>query len=93
MFLQEYDFTMSYIPGKLNSNADTLSRYPPTCIKEDPKVNVKMVSSKKPVTDINILQRNYPVLSPIIQNLEQNEDILYKSYILKANTFVSHYRK
>ena len=45
-----------------------------------------MVTSKKSVIDINVLQRNDPVLSPIIQNLEQNEDIQYKSYILKANT-------
>ena len=44
-----------------------------------------MVTSKKCVIDINVLQRNDPVLSPIIQNLEQNEEIQYKSYILKAN--------
>ncbi|GFT59622.1 retrovirus-related Pol polyprotein from transposon 17.6 [Trichonephila clavipes] len=60
--LEKFNYDIHYIRGSLNSVADHLSR----CINN---ITIALLESK----DLIKMQHEYPVLSPIIQKIDQND--------------------
>ncbi|GFX31648.1 60S ribosomal protein L3 [Trichonephila clavipes] len=77
--LEEFNYDIHYIRGSLNSVADHLSR----CINN---ITIALSESK----DLTKMQHEDPVLSPIIQKIDQN-DVSPQSYGYSHKRHISSY--
>ncbi|GFW72339.1 retrovirus-related Pol polyprotein from transposon 17.6 [Trichonephila clavipes] len=78
--LEEFDYDIHYISGSLNSVADHLSR----CINN---ITIALPDSK----DLIKMQHEDPVLSPIIQKIDQNDVSLQVSnYFINGEGLLCH---
>ncbi|GFX24785.1 integrase catalytic domain-containing protein [Trichonephila clavipes] len=77
--LEEFNYDIHYIRGSLNSVADHLSR----CINN---ITIALPDSK----DLIKMQHEDPVLSPIIQKIDQND---VSNYFIKGEGLLCHLSK
>ncbi|GFU37784.1 retrovirus-related Pol polyprotein from transposon 412 [Trichonephila clavipes] len=81
--LEEFDYDIHYIRGSLNSVADHLSR----CINN---ITIALPESK----DLIKIQHEGPVLSPIIQNIDQNDvSPQVSNYFINGEGLLCHLSK
>lgn len=78
--LEEYDYKINYKPGKLNNNADALSRIP--SVPNLPESNHQSTSTNVP----------FPISCPVIHHVEtKNEDLTYAQFLTKtSNTLITN---
>ena len=71
--LQEYSFVIEHRPRRKHNNADALSRRPNTSPVSVTNISTDFVHDKctGSATDLVMLQRNDPIIGPVIRDKEQ----------------------